>query len=149
MVADNQLEVYEKMFRPALNLIINAELNGMPMNLGKVKELREYFTEELRDLEDALNSSFVIEEFNAYLQNKKFLEKNLLVKKTVTIEEFKDVKFNPGSPKNKTELLHDIWKLPVNSYTAKGNPETGADALEGYLAAIKREYGITDDELLK
>ncbi len=149
MVKDNQLDVYTKMFRPALELIINAELNGMPMDEAKVYNLDFLLKEEIQSLSKKIQNYPLIQEYNSFLQNKIYIQENLLLKtKVKPLEDFADHVFNVDSPNKKTELLHTLWKFPINSLTKKGNPETGGEALEGHLAALMRKHSISDDELL-
>ncbi|MCJ8269436.1 MAG: hypothetical protein MJK04_08540, partial [Psychrosphaera sp.] len=116
MVKDNQLDVYTKMFRPALELIINAELKGMPMDEAKVYNLDFLLKEEIQSLSKKIQNYPLIQEYNSFLQNKIYIQENLLLKtKVKPLEDFADHVFNVDSPNKKTELLHTLWKFPINS----------------------------------
>ena len=51
-------------------------------------------------------------------------------KKQKTIDDFKDIVFNPSSTSHLIQLLYDKYALPVLDMTDKGTPACGTDTLE-------------------
>lgn len=147
MVQDNQLEIYETLFKPLVPVLINAELNGMPMKpdllVRNNVELEHIASLHLINI----TSSAVIQKFNTVLQTAAWLKKSLeWKKKTATVEEFAHIVFNPASNPQLQQLLFNEWGLPVLSYTDKKQPAVGSETLQGLLAFIERNHKIDQSE---
>lgn len=150
-VADQQMEVYKTIFVPAVKDVIQMQLTGMPINMGKVVALDKQLQKESSLLEARMNSLGIIQSFVDTLEDEKVIEKNAKLKtKQITkadLGKTKDtiVGFNPGSAPQLQRLLYseDFLGLPVLDYTDSKLPATGADTLE------KLKNHSTDAEVLK
>ena len=129
LVADEQLEIYETLFKPATVDIIQMQLTGMPVDMNKVIEVE---LEMLADEEKALTAIRglpLVQKFEYQLNEDWVVWKNsTLKKKRVTIADAKEV-FNPNSPPQLQRLLYEELALPVIAKTDSNLPSTDGDTL--------------------
>lgn len=143
MVADDQLDIYEKVFKPSILDIVQMQLTGMPLNMRKVL-IVEYLLKRI--LRKALKGnkatgsvgilgSPIAEEYTYRLKQAWIDKKNATWKvKRGTIDDVPDsVVFNPNSGPQLQELLYDMLDLPVIDLTDTKLPATGAKTLEKLL----------------
>jgi DNA polymerase-1 len=135
MIADDQEEVYQKIFRPAVKDIIQMQLTGMPLNMDKVKKLDVKLQAESDSDQRQMESLPLVVSFMDTILDEYVAKKNAEYKKKVITKA--DVKpgvivFNPNSPVQLQRLLYseDFLGLPVLDYTDTKQPATGADTLE-------------------
>ena len=133
MIDDQQLNIYENLFKPAVKDIIQMQLTGLPMDMDQVlKAEQEMEGIKNEALEKILLSPLVRE----YMENYrvKWAEKRNqeLKKKKVTPEECPD-KFNPDSNNMLRELLYESIGLEVIEKTETKLPATGKDTLAKLL----------------
>lgn len=129
MIQDNQLDIYQNLFKPATVDIIQMQLTGMPLNMDRVKEVKALLEKDQEDALKKVLSNPVITDYEKHL-NQVWVDKRnaKLKKKQVTIEEANE-KFNPNSDKQLQELLYTFLSLPVIEYTESKQPATGAEVL--------------------
>ena len=145
LVTENQEEVYNQVFLPSIPVLLEMMLVGLPLNKYKVHEAKVLLTSELNKVNDTITNLPIITEYNNYLQQKATDTKNAkLKKKQVTIEEFSDVLFNPGSPNQRAELLFEGLSLPVLDYTKTKQPASGNKTIIK-LIAYAIENGLDPD----
>jgi len=145
MIADDQVKVYESIFRPAVIDVIQMQLTGMPLNMKKVKALDKKLKKEAAALEKKMNNSKIVQSFMTHVEDQMILKKNQKLKtkqvSRLDLGSTKDLttEFNPGSPKQLQELLYseDFLGLPVLDYTDTKLPSTGAETLEKLLSHTK------------
>jgi DNA polymerase-1 len=145
MIADDQMDVYQNIFRPAVVDIIQMQLTGMPINMAKVVRLNRQLNQESEDLFNQMKAIKLVDDFLEYLKDKKVEQKNAkLKKKQITKADLgltKDtiVDFNPNSSAQLQLLLfdEDFLGLPVLDYTDSKQPATGAETLEKLLNHTK------------
>ena len=130
MIQDNQLDIYENLFKPAIVDIIQMQLTGMPLNMDRVKEVKVLLEKDQEDALKKILSNPVINDYEKYL-NQKWVDKRnaKLKKKKVTLADANE-KFNPNSDKQLQELLYSFLSLPIIEYTESKQPATGAEVLE-------------------
>lgn len=134
MVDDNQLDIYQTLFKPAIKDIIQLQLTGMPVNMMKVIQAQgELQLESTRAL-SVLRASQHVQHFTYTLREKWVAEKNAkLKKKRVTIADA-EVDFNPNSGLQLQSLLFDFLGLPVLERTKTKQSSTDADTLKALRA---------------
>jgi DNA polymerase-1 len=148
VIKDEQLEIYETLFKPAMVDIIQMQLTGMPLNRERVIEVNTI----LQDIADGavreMQSSVWIQRFEEMRRiewrDKKHLEWK---KKRIELHEVpvcKDTTFNPNSNPQLQRLLYDpqFFGLPVLDLTDSKLPSTGGDTL-------KKLVNHTDDPEIK
>ena len=156
MIADQQEEPYQALFRPAVIDIIQMQLTGMPLNMGKVKALDKQLQKESNDNLAKMNGLQIVWSFMDQLRDEKVIEKNAKLKtKQITkadLGKTKDtiVEFNPGSSQQLQRFLYDedFLGLPVLDYTDSKQPATGADTLEKLINHTKDPEVIRFLEIL-
>jgi DNA polymerase-1 len=142
MLADNQEDIYENLFLPAVKQILQMELVGMPIHMPSVIAANK----RLNRLNDAYSQYLTAKlEAIGYMDLRRQEEVHLYnttrVKARKDLSDFADLTFNPGSPKQLQHLLYETWNLPVLDYTTTRQPATGTKTL-GKLAA----HATTNDQ---
>lgn len=130
MVADQQLDIYNNIFKPATIDIIQMQLTGMPMNMETVKKVAKEMEDDRSAALTTIRNSPITKQFDLLEGQAWVKEKNAtLKKKRVTLADYKDT-FNPNSGPQLQRLLFDMLGLPVIGLTKNKQPETGGDTLK-------------------
>jgi DNA polymerase-1 len=131
MLADNQEDFYEKIFKPSQIDIIQMQLTGMPVNIVRAREVDKELRAALEFHQQNIFDSPVIKEFQEYLDNGYLISWNARLKKQQrTLADVKDrAKFNPNSDDQLAELFYTFLSFPVLDTTESGGPATGAKTL--------------------
>ena len=142
MVKDDQLNVYNTIFKPAMVDVIQMQLTGLPVDMDRVYEVDAILQ---KDSDDALNGMLnnpIMQQYS-YLLNERWVEnKNAtLKKKRVTLADANEV-FNPNSDQQLADFLFKHLDLPVLSLTDSKAPSTDGDT-------IKALVNHTEDPLIK
>ena len=147
MVADNQEEIYEGVFKDATLDIIQMQLTGMPLNMRKVKAIKYLLGRKERVAVQNIRTSYVVQEYTYLLKEEWVAKKNAgYKKKRITIDDADEVEFNPRSGPQVQALLYEHLALPILDTTDSGEPSTKADVLEKLLNHTEDEKVI---DLLK
>jgi DNA polymerase-1 len=134
MVQDDQLEIYETLFKPSTVDIIQMQLTGLPMDMSAVKALDKELKIFSKKAVDHLRSNTLVDAF-LHQKRLKWIQKENLQLKTIkrTMSDArKKVSFNPASPDDLKEILYgeDFMDLPVIDLTDTKEASTGGDTLE-------------------
>jgi len=141
---ENQQDVYQNVMLPSVKTLTHIELMGMPIDLKEVHNLKTSLENQISDTEKEIFNSGVIKNFEASLRTCAVLEKNSKLKvKRVSVEDFKDLRFNPGSNKQVSKLLFEFLKYEVIDTTDTGEPAVSGKAL------TKLKNKITNTDHLK
>ena len=127
---DDQLYVYEEIFKPSVKVILQMELTGMPVNMEAVKKARQ----ELQDEIDACNTFFeqstIVQDFTYLLREQAQTAANAKLKtKVKPLSDFDHVCFNPNSTPQLQQLLYRFLNFPVLDLTDSKQPAVGAKTL--------------------
>ena len=143
MLADNQQDIYENLFKPAIKDIVQMQLTGLPINMNRVLEVQT----ELQVIEEtALNTikeSPIVLEY-VHTLNERWVDNfnTTRKKKRVTLDEANEV-FNPNSPIQLQDLLFNVMELPVLGLTATKQPSTDGDTIKVLQAHTKNPLIIS------
>ena len=130
MERDDQLQVYESIFKPALKDIIQMQLTGMPINMATVAAVKREIQNDYEAANQRLQQSQIIQAFVHQLNENWVAEKNAQYKKKrVTLADAKEV-FNPNSGQHLIGLLYTMLELPILEYTDTKQPATGGEILK-------------------
>lgn len=142
LVADDQLEIYNTLFKPAIVDIIQMQLTGMPLNMKKVLEVEGELQIDYDNALAGMLSTNVIQKYN-YRRVEQYVDtKNAeWKKKRTTVTEVlallpnnanlrEAIEFNPNSGPQLQDLLFEVLGLPVLGKTKTGQPETGGDVIK-------------------
>lgn len=145
MVRDEQLEIYETLFKPAIVDIIQMQLTGMPLNMAEVKRAKGELEDDRNDALNRINLEPMVQEFVHSLNERAEQERyqDWLDRKEAgtkvrpyTPGNF-DIRFNPNSPPQMQELIYDQLGLPVIERTDTKQPAVGSDVLKKLKAYTK------------
>lgn len=145
MVAANQLNVYETLFKDSVVDIIQMQLTGLPIDRNEVLKVQAELTADRDGAVDRMRNSTIIQAFEHQLKTAEVIKRNAEYKtKVITIDEAKVV-FNPNSNPQLQKLLYgdDALRLPIIEVTANKNPATGKDVLKA-LRSHTNEQEIID-----
>ena len=153
MLDDNQNDIYETIFKPAIVDIIQMQLTGLPVDMKRVQEVKPILQADSDDAMRRMLQLPLIQQFE-YMRLEAYTEKknSEWVKKRMTVTEMaelaktheptrKEVTFNPNSGPQLQGLLYEVIGLPVIAYTDSKQPSTDADTLK----ALKNH--TTDEEI--
>lgn len=140
MVNEDQLDVYTSIFRPSLKVIVQMELQGMPMDMDRVKYVHRFLSRRLQRYEDFLYSHPTIKHFTLLLRDLEAQKANKKLKKLrKSRDDFPNFKFNPGSPTQVRILLFEYFKFEVTDLTDSGQASTKAKVLKKLLLKANRK----------
>jgi DNA polymerase-1 len=143
MVQDQQLEIYETLFKPTVWDIIQMQLTGLPLNMARVAEVKKLLEADNKKAIDTILNTKVVQQYTYRMKEQWVLKKNSeLKKKRVTLADAAKIEFNPNSGPQLQDLLYNMLGLPVLDRTAKKNPSTTGDTL-------KKLVNHTDDPDVK
>lgn len=139
MVAEQQLDIYETLFKDTTVDIIQMQLTGMPLNMNRVAEVKVIMQQDFDSAIKRIADCVLVQEY-AYQRKLKWITKrNLeLKKKRVSMVDAdaellkpeNDVRWNPNSYPQLQELLYEVIGLPVIEYTKNKQPAVDGDTIE-------------------
>jgi DNA polymerase-1 len=134
LVQDQQQDIYETLFKPAMVDIIQMQLTGMPVDMPKAIAINDQLLAEQQVALDKIAASELIQEFTRDVLDVQYAEKmnGKWVKKRITPAEAGQ-EFNPNSDLQMRALLFDFLKLPVISHTDSKLPSTDGETIDALL----------------
>lgn len=145
IVMQEQRQPYEEVFQPAIKVITQMELCGMPINFGRVLAVETELDDIARTHRKAIMADPIVEEVQNILRDRMAEKANAKLKKLrKTREDFLNEDFNPGSPHQLQALLYDYLGLPVLDQTKTGQASTGAKTLKALVKRVKRDPELSD-----
>ena len=142
-VEKTQKEQYQNLFKPALKVITQMELCGIPLNKNSV-ESTEKELESIRSVyESKIFKNNLIKTFEKELKLEAVLDANSkLKKKRKDLSDFEDLQFNPRSSKQLRSLLYEKLDLPVLRHTDTGLASTDGKTLTALIQHLKTTYNL-------
>ncbi len=140
MIADEQEQIYETIFKPSVRTLLQTELCGMPILPEKVQEAKSKLTVLVDEHLSELFGSHIIQEFHLGQQELKCKEFTAKAKKKIfNLDDPRVVayKFNPNSGPQVQALLYKYLKLPILDYTKKKQPAVGGKTLKKLINHTK------------
>lgn len=139
MVADEQRDIYENLYKPALLDIIQMQLTGLPLDMEAVKSGKAIMEADQQQAMDAILQMPCIQKTTRRLNETWAEKQNLkLKKKRVTTADGKII-FNLDSPLQLQRLLFEVLEFPVLARTATKQPETSKDVMKELLLHTKTD----------
>jgi DNA polymerase-1 len=132
MVKDQQLPVYEELFKPATVDIIQMQLTGMPVNIKRVTEIRPVLEAIEQEAITTIQQSPLVQHYVYELQEAHVRKRNQKLKvKQITLSdpEVAEVTFNPRSAPQLQDLLYRVLELPVIALSDSKLPSTKGKVL--------------------
>ena len=129
MVDDEQLSIYQNLFKPAVKDIIQMQLTGLPLDMNRVLAAEKQMEDIKNDALNRIQSSPLVQDYMERYRIEWADKKNKeYKKKRVAAEDCKEV-FNPDSSLMLKALLYDHIDLPIIERTLNKEPATGKDIL--------------------
>jgi DNA polymerase-1 len=142
-VKQTQEDIYQNLFKPALKVLTQTEIVGMPFNKDKVYLAESELTDIKNKHYNLIMDSPIVQKAEKELRLEAVVSANAKLKKLIKTEEhFSDFTFNPNSHPQLQHLLYDTIKLPVQQYTDKGQPSTSSKTIEGLINWLKERYDL-------
>jgi DNA polymerase-1 len=134
-VKEIQESTYQDLFIPSLKTITQMELIGLPLNMGTVLAANYHLQIHEDHLLTEISNDPIVQKFNHHLCVVQAEKDNKTLKKIIRKpEDLKDkIFFNPGSPKQLQQLLHDYYNLEVFQRTDTKQPSTNAKTLKAHI----------------
>lgn len=138
MVLDQQQDLYEELFKPAIVDIVQMQLTGLPVNMKTVKKARATLEADYASAMLKIEQHPAIQEFvrlmNREAEDERYQDWKERKDRGVKVRAYtplsKPVTFNPNSPPQLQRLLYDLLEFPVIERTDTKLPATGAEVLE-------------------
>jgi len=151
VIADQQLDIYETLFKPTTIDIIQMQLTGMPLNMKRVAEVKVIMQQDFDSAIQRISGCVLVQEY-AYQRKLAWItERNLKLKKkrvsmvdadAELLKPKNTVAWNPNSYPQLQELLYEVIGLPVIEYTDNKQPAVDGDTIE------KLKHHTTDPRVL-
>lgn len=139
MVQDNQKDIYENIFKPAVKDIIQMQLTGLPMDMNIVNQTEQELQNDQQTALDKIMHNAIVVKFVRTLNESWVQWKNsILKKKRVTIDDAHET-FNPNSHDQIRKLFYEVLGFPVINKTESGLPSTDADTLKALKERTKQQ----------
>lgn len=139
MVAEQQSDIYENLFKSTTVDIIQMQLTGMPLNMVRVVEVKAILQQDFDSAIKRISDCVLVQEY-AYQRKLAWITKrNLeLKKKRVSMTDAdaellkpeNDVRWNPNSYPQLQELLYEVIGLPTIELTKSKQPAVDGDTIE-------------------
>jgi DNA polymerase-1 len=139
LIADNQLQIYEDIFKPAMVDIIQMQLTGLPIDMARTQEVRKLLQKDNDQAIEEMQDSLLVREFVYQLNEEWVDEKNQTLKKKYVTFADADEEFNPNSGPQLIRLLYTNLELPIIARTDTGLPATDGDTLTALLNHTSRQ----------
>lgn len=131
VIQDNQLNIYETLFKPSMKDIVQMELVGVPLNMDRVKEVAAILEKDIAALNKTLADNKFAKILITQLRDQEFEAKHAEWKqKTEPLSYFDYATYNPNSDNQNRQLIYDVIGLPEISFTKGGKPSCDGDTLK-------------------
>jgi DNA polymerase-1 len=139
LIKDDQLEIYETVFKPALIDIVQMQLTGLPIDRNEVRRLRIALYRDKKIAIKRIVNNPIVQQFSVTLRNDWINKRNQKLKKkreTVLTAMLPKARaswsFNPASGPQVQRLLfdEDFLELPILDLTKEKQPSTGGKTLK-------------------
>lgn len=142
MIADQQQDIYDTIFKPATVDIIQMQLTGLPLNMERVKEVKAILQIDEDNALKAIRASNALQRYTYRLNEQWVAKRNAKLKvKRVTLADANAI-FNPNSAPQLQDLLYNFLQLPILNLTKNKEPSTDGDTIR----ALK--YHTQDPDIL-
>lgn len=146
VIQDQQLEIYETLFQPAIKDIIQMQLTGLPIDMEMVAKVKEALTAVYQEALRGIQGQKITRELVLMMEEEAETERyeDWLARKEagVKVRDYKpgnfSLEFNPNSGPQTQRLLYDLAGLPVIEKTKSGQPSTKREVLEKLRAYTEK-----------
>lgn len=145
LIQDQQLGIYEELFKPCITDIIQMQLTGLPLDMAEVKRGKAEMEGHRDAAVNAIRAMPAVAELERRLTDNYVAKKNAEYKKkritAADVAHLDDCKLNLNSPLKLQCLLYEVMGLPVISVTDTKQPSTDGDTIEALINhAVTQEH---------
>jgi DNA polymerase-1 len=134
MDADQQRQIYEELFKPAIWDIVQMQLTGMPVNMPRAIEVNDKLATEEAALRAKILLHPQIKKFETdYLEPEHIQKRNSKLKAKRIQAGDEPQTFNPGSDPQRRAFFFDWLQLPIISLTDSKLPSTDGETIEAWI----------------
>ncbi len=145
MIDDQQMDIYQNLFKPATLDIIQMQLTGMPIDMPQVLHVEKTLELVLNNALDNIKNCNLINKYEytrlerlTEKKNKEWKKKKLTIQEMLTESEtvasIRDgIVFNPNSGPQLQDLLFNELELPVIGLTDSKQPSVDRDSIEALV----------------
>lgn len=145
LIADNQLEIYNTIFKPSIKLFLQAELTGIPISMEHVEIAEKTLLDAKKVQYDIIFNNKYVQQLIPMIQQDKTDAHNAKLKtKVIDISQYANVTYNPNSDKQTAVLLFELGKLDYEDTTPTGLPSLSKDSLIKIKAINDKADDILD-----
>lgn len=145
LIADNQLEIYNTIFKPSIKLFLQAELTGIPISMEHVKIAEDTLLAAKKVQYDVIFNNQYVKQLIPMLQQEKTDAHNAKLKtKVIDVSQYATTTYNPNSDKQTAKLLFELGKLDYEDTTPTGLPSLSKDSLIKIKAINENADDILD-----
>lgn len=129
LVLDDQLDIYENVFIPAVKDIIQMQLTGMCLDMPKVLSAEKKLSLIRKKAMNTIHSMQITQQFVRDKRTAELHYRNAEYKtKVITMDDVL-FEFNPNSNPQMQEFLYEYMGLPIIDRTKSKQPACGGDTL--------------------
>jgi DNA polymerase-1 len=140
LVADNQERVYNEIMIKSIKVIVQMELTGACVDMGKVLDAEKKLEKEMSLCSIGINMHPIVQDVIKYKKAEQLLVDNAKLKtKERQWDELGHIDFNPNSSKDLQILFHEVLDYPVIDRTPTKMPATGAKTINKHIGALMDE----------
>ena len=130
LIADDQLDIYNTIFKPSIKLFLQAELTGIPISMEHVYEAERKLLEAKKVQTDIILANPTVQQLIPILQQNKTDAHNAKLKtKVIDVSTYSHITYNTGSDAQTSILLFDLANLAFEDTTPTGKPSVSKDSL--------------------
>lgn len=149
MIDDQQMDIYQNLFKPATADIIQMQLTGMPVCMPQVLKVEGILQVILDHALNTIRNCKLIQEYEymrleryTNLKNAEWKKKRMTIQEMLTASQTSEairdeITFNPNSGPQLQEIFFEILQMPVISLTKNKQPSTDRDTLEALVNHAK------------
>lgn len=133
MVQDQQLEIYQTIFKPAIKDIIQMQLTGLPVDMQRVAEVKVELQADNDSAVQRMLANPSLQGYTYHLKSEHVRKRNEKLKtKQISMadEEVKAIVFNPNSDPQLQGFLYEHLGLPVINRTKSKAPSVDGDTIK-------------------
>lgn len=149
MESDDQLDVYNTIFRPSNSGLLEMMMTGLPMNMQNIEKAKSELSKSIEEYSETIRRSEYVLRCNNILRYNAMNKYNDTHKKQKTMEDFSDTVFNPGSSSQLRILLFQIMGFSPIEKTETGEPSTNSASIKAFVAESTNNGDVKAVELLE
>lgn len=147
--ADGQVDTYNSIFRKSNPGLLEMMMTGLPMDMSKIDKAKYQLEDDITKNNEIIDKSVFVRRAEMVLRYYAMQKYNETHKKQKSVEDFSELRFNPGSTLQLRILLFDIMGFTPIEKTETGESSTNSASIKAFLAQAKASGDTSAEELLE